>query len=153
MLALAVLAAGCEGKANRANTEHGAQAQSARVSAAQVNMWYQTIAALKRQHYQSRLELDEALNAAIIENYLPLYLQQTREGQPNRFHLQTAKAAYHALSEEKRASLPLAKVVSEEKLQRIVGILKSFGYVEGDLVSAERFNALRGSYLDTIGAE
>ena len=151
-LLLAVASTSCKDRAAHSSIDSKTEAQGAAVRANQVNLWYQTMAAMKREGYETAESYEEAVNLAIVENYFPLYLQQLREGAANDSHLRLAASAYSLLSEAARSELPLAKTMSDESLQLIsdTGVLSSFGYVEEDYSSAEKFNSLRRDYLDTL---
>jgi hypothetical protein len=151
-LLMVVVSTSCKDRAAHSGVDSKIDAQGAAVRANQVNLWYQTLAAMKREGYESAESYEEAVNLAIVENYFPLYLQQLREGAANDSHLRLAASAYSLLSEKTRSELPLAKTMSDDSLQRIsdTGVLSSFGYVEEDYSSGKKFNSLRRAYLDTL---
>lgn len=153
-LSFIVLAAStsCKKKAKYSGFESKVEVHGAAVRASQVNLWYQTMAALKRKSLDSTTSYEEAVNLAIVENYFPLYLQQLREGEVNDSHLRIAASAYSMLPEAARMNLPMAKTVSEDSFRSMLdtGVLSSFGYMEEDISSAEKFNSLRRAYLATL---
>ena len=87
------------------------------VRASQVNLWYQTLRALKRAHKNAGTSLELAQNKSIVENYFPLYLQQKREKEIVPSHLQLARQAFADLPEEDRKNLPLFKFKDEAQFK------------------------------------
>jgi hypothetical protein len=149
---VAAASTNCKEKAPHSGSDSKVEAQGAAVRASQVNMWYQTMAAMARERYESTASYQEAVNLAIVENYFPLYLQQLREGEVNESHLRIAASAYSMLPEAARIKMPIAKTVSEDSFRLIsdTGVLSSFGYTEEDISSVKKFNSLRRAYLETL---
>lgn len=121
-----------------------------RVYEAQVNLWFQTISAL-REESLSNGSSTKSLDQQLVRNYFPLYLLEVRNHGVNKYHLSKAAKAYNEIKEHDD-SIDLFSIHDENSFRTFsdLGTLYSFGFVEEDIASYQVFNKCRNDYLQAL---